>query len=135
MANPAPDSGTSSQTGTTVARDRDATPELAASPQGNHGTFSDAAPGLVPPGRLNEGDGGAASDKPQGGGELNFDDGEMRDGGRGKNVRMGGTYAAQGADGAPLGPPAEIQSGSNQPSDPANRPGRTRRDEDDTALD
>jgi hypothetical protein len=119
MAEAKPDSRTSTQTD-------------AASRQGNHGTFSDAAPGLVPPSRLNEGDTGAASDKPQAGGELNFDDGDMRDGGRGKNVRMGGTYAAQGADSAPLGPPAEIQSGSNQPSDPDNRPSRTRRNEGHT---
>ncbi len=133
MAKAKPDSRTSPQTGATATRGGDAS----ASRQGNHGTFSDAAPGLVPPSRLNEGDTGAASDKPQAGGELNFDDGDgdMRDGGRGKNVRMGGTYAAQGADSAPLGPPAEIQSGSNQPSDPENRPSRARRDEGDTGPD
>lgn len=86
--------------------------------QDNHGSFSDEAPGLVAPSRLNEGDTGAASDKPEAGGQLDFDDGDMVDGGRGgSKVRMGGTYAAQGADSAPLGPPAEIFSESNQPSD------------------
>ena len=91
--------------------------------QGNHGSFSDEAPGLVAASRLNEGDTGAASDKPEAGGQLDFDDGDMVDGGRGgKKVRMGGTYAAQGADSAPIGPPAEIFSESNQPSDQQDRP-------------
>jgi hypothetical protein len=106
-------------------RPSDSNPDSHAPPslQGNHGSFSDDAPGLVAPGRLNEGDTGAASDKPEAGGQLDFDDGDMVDGGRGgKKVRMGGTYAAQGADSAPLGPPAEIFSGSNQPSDQQDRP-------------
>ncbi|MES2976778.1 MAG: hypothetical protein V4731_00015 [Pseudomonadota bacterium] len=91
--------------------------------QGNRGSFSDEAPGLVAPGRLNEGDTGSASDKPESGGKLDFDDGDMVDGGRGgNNVRMGGTWQAQGGDSAPLGPPAEILSGSNQPSDQPDRP-------------
>jgi hypothetical protein len=90
----------------------------ASSPQGKRGSFSDAAPGLVPPSRLNEGDTGVASDKPEAGGQLDFADGDMIDGGRGKNVRMGGTWAAQGGDSAPLGPPAEILSDPRQqPSD------------------
>ncbi|MDB5966119.1 MAG: hypothetical protein JWQ72_2619 [Polaromonas sp.] len=99
-------------------------PMAAAPPslQGNHGSFSNEAPGLVAPSRLNEGDTGSASDKPEAGGQLDFDDGDMVDGGRGRNVRMGGTWAAQGGDSAPLGPPAEIFSSSNLPSDQQDRP-------------
>jgi hypothetical protein len=110
---------------TATDRPSDSVPDSQAPPslQGNHGSFSDDAPGLVAPSRLNEGDTGAASDKPEAGGQLDFDDGDMIDGGRGgKKVRMGGTYAAQGADSAPLGPPAEIFSESNQPSDQQDRP-------------
>lgn len=76
-------------------------------------------PGLVAPSRLNLGDHGAADDAPSAGGELNFDDDELAYS-RGKTTRMGGTNRATGADSAPLGPPAEIQSDNNQPSD---RPG------------
>lgn len=83
---------------------------------GNHGSFSDEAPGLVPPSHLNQGDTGAASDRPDAGGTLNFDDDEIY-GGRGNNVRRGGTAAAVGADSAPLGPPAEIHSDRNRPDD------------------
>jgi hypothetical protein len=95
--------------------------EHGTSPQGNRGTFSDAAPGLVPPSHLNEGDTGSTSDKPEAGGQLDFDDGDMINAGRGRNVRMGGTWAAQGADSAPLGAPAEILSDSNLPSDGPRR--------------
>jgi len=85
--------------------------------QGNHGTFSNEAPGLVAPSRLNQGDTGIASDRPEAGGELDFDDGDMIDGGRGGNkARTGGTSAAEGADSAALGAPAEILSDYNQPS-------------------
>ena len=45
---------------------------------------------------------------------LDFDDDEIYSG-RGKNVRQGGTAHAEGADGAPLGPPAEQLSESNAP--------------------
>lgn len=86
----------------------------------NHGGFSDGAAGLVPPSRLNEGDTGAASDRPDAGGQLNFDDDEIYSG-RGNNARRGGTAHAEGADSAPLGPPAEILSDSNLPSDTAGR--------------
>ena len=110
-----PQPGTGTRPGTTSA-------ETPASRQGNHGSFSNEAPGLVAPSRLNEGDTGAASDRPEAGGQLDFDDGDMEGGGRGKNSRMGGTYAAQGADSAPLGAPAEILSGSNRPSDQDDRP-------------
>ncbi len=107
------------------APDGNSTPAAAPpSLQGNHGSFSNEAPGLVAASRLNEGDTGAASDKPEAGGQLDFDDGDMVDGGRGKNVRMGGTYAAQGADSAPLGPPAEILSGTKRLSDQRDRPER-----------
>ncbi|MDB5891290.1 MAG: hypothetical protein JWP47_2121 [Polaromonas sp.] len=101
-------------------RDTERDPNSGAPPslQGNHGTFSDAAPGLVAPTHLNQGDTGIASDKPEAGGALDFDDGDMIDGGRGGNkARTGGTWSAQGGDSAPLGPPAELFSDSNQPSD------------------
>jgi hypothetical protein len=55
-----------------------------------------------------------------GGGEgtpaLNFDDEEIYSG-RAKARRSGGTWTAEGADSAPLGPPAEQLSPSNLPSD------------------
>jgi len=86
----------------------------------SHGYLGDDVPGLVPPSRHNEGDTGSASDKPEAGGELDFDDGSMWD--RGNTARTGGTWAAEGADSAPLGPPAEVFSASNQPSDQSGRP-------------
>jgi len=89
--------------------------ENIAAQQGRHGYLGDDVPGLVPPSKLNQGDTGAASDQPQGNGELNFDDDAM--GERVNNVRSGGTWAAHGADSAPLGPPAEIFSDTNAPSD------------------
>jgi hypothetical protein len=66
--------------------------------QGNKGGFSDSAPGLVAPSGLNEGDTGVASDKPEAGGQLDFDDGDMVDGGRGKSVRTGGNTVEDGAE-------------------------------------
>jgi len=53
---------------------------------------------------------------------LDFDDDEIYSG-RGR-VRDGGTTHSSGGDGGKLGPPAEQLSGSNGPSDPANRKGR-----------
>lgn len=92
----------------------------------SHGYLGDDAAGLVSPSRRNQGDTGIASDKPEAGGELDFDDGNMWD--RVNTARTGGTWAAQGADSAPLGAPAEILSDSNQPSDPSDRPEGTRSD-------
>jgi hypothetical protein len=86
----------------------------------SHGYLGDDVPGLVPPSQRNQGDTGIASDQPEAGGELDFDDGTMWD--RGNTARTGGTWAAQGADSAPLGAPAEIFSNSNQPSDQSDRP-------------
>lgn len=82
--------------------------------------LGDDVPGLVPPSGLNQGDTGVASDKPEAGGELDFDDGDMWH--RGNTARTGGTWDAQGADSAPLGAPAEVFSESNQPSDQQDRP-------------
>jgi len=53
---------------------------------------------------------------------LDFDDDEIYSG-RGR-VRDGGTTHSRGGDEGKLGPPAEQLSGSNGPSDPANRKGR-----------
>lgn len=47
---------------------------------------------------------------------LNFDDDEIMSG-TGGRVREGGTVHAKGGDSAPLGPPAEILSDTNAPSD------------------
>ena len=46
---------------------------------------------------------------------LNFDDDEIYSN-RGGGVRSGGTTDAKGGDSAPLGPPAEILSDTNEPS-------------------
>jgi hypothetical protein len=105
---------------------RPAAADPSASPPEKHGYLGDEVPGLVPPSELNQGDTGVANDKPQAGGELDFDDGSMWE--RGKNVRTGGTWAAHGADSAPLGPPAEIFSDNNQPSDQPGRPEGARSD-------
>ncbi|MEO8015595.1 MAG: serine/threonine protein kinase [Polaromonas sp.] len=90
--------------------------ENLAAQKGRHGYLGDEVPGLVPPSKLNPGDTGTVSDTPDAGGELNFDDDAMDE--RENTARSGGTWAAHGADSAPLGPPAEILSSSNLPSDP-----------------
>jgi hypothetical protein len=87
---------------------------------GKIGINSDRQPGLVPPGGANEGDHGAADDKPMGGGSLNFDDDDMAHP-RGKETGKGGTWEAQGVDSGKLGRPAEILSDLNGPSDPDQR--------------
>jgi hypothetical protein len=69
---------------------------------------------------VNERDHGAADDKPMGGGSVNLDDDSMERP-RGKTTEAGGTWQAQGGDSAPLGPPREIMSDRNGPSDPDNR--------------
>lgn len=52
--------------------------------------------------------------------ELDFDDGTDMAHPRGNDQRTSGTWAAQGGDSAPLGPPAEVRSGSLGPDDPEN---------------
>jgi len=83
------------------------------------GITSDKQPNLVTPSGVNERDHGAADDKPQGGG-INLDDDDMEHP-RGNTARTGGTWQAEGGVSAPLGPPAEIQSDRNGPSDRSNR--------------
>lgn len=110
-----------SPTGPSAAKQENSSPANAQAADHPRNTYlGDDVPGLVPASRLNQGDTGAASDKPEAGGELDFDDGDMWD--RGNTARTGGTWAAEGADSAPLGAPAEIFSDSNQPSDQQDRP-------------
>jgi len=87
---------------------------------GKIGITSDDQPDLVAPSGVNERDHGAADDKPQGGGAVNLDDDDMVHP-RGNTAREGGTWQAEGGDSAPLGPPAEIQSDRNGPSDRSSR--------------
>ena len=84
------------------------------------GITSDKQRDLVAPSGVNEGDHGAAEDKPMGGGSVNLDDDDMVHP-RGKVTSEGGTWQAEGGDSAPLGPPAEIQSDRNGPSDRPDR--------------
>ena len=84
------------------------------------GITSDKQPDLVAPSGVNERDRGAADDKPMGGGTVNLDDDDMAHP-RGKTTPAGGTWQAQGGDSAPLGPPAEIRSDRNGPSDRSSR--------------
>jgi hypothetical protein len=56
-------------------------------------------------------EGGGGTETPP----LNFDDDEIYSG-RSRAVRSGGTTHAKGGDSAPLGPPAEILSNTNEPS-------------------
>lgn len=98
---------------------KDATPRQEPAP-GKIGLLSDRQPDLVSPSGVNEGDHGAADDKPMGGGAVNLDDDDMAHP-RGKEAAQGGTWEAQGGDSGKLGRPAEILSDRNGPSDPANR--------------
>jgi hypothetical protein len=84
------------------------------------GLTSDEQPDLVSPSGVNERDHGAAEDKPMAGGTVNLDDDDMAHP-RGKVTPAGGTWNAQGGDSAPLGPPAEVLSGRNGPSDRPDR--------------
>ena len=88
--------------------------------RGKVGVTSDSQPDLVAPSGVNERDHGAADDKPMAGGSVNFDDDDMEHP-RGKTTSAGGTWKAEGGDSAPLGPPREILSDRNGPSDPDNR--------------
>lgn len=87
---------------------------------GKVGLTSDQQPDLVSPSGVNERDHGAAEDKPAGGGSVNLDDDDITRP-RGRTTATGGTRDAQGGDSAPLGPPREVLSDRNAPSDPANR--------------
>ena len=84
------------------------------------GVTSDDQPDLVAPSGVNERDHGAAEDKPMGGGSVNLDDDDMVHP-RGKTTGAGGTWEAEGADSAPLGPPGAGLSRRNGPSDPDNK--------------
>jgi hypothetical protein len=84
------------------------------------GVVSDQQPDLVAPSGANEGDHGAADDKPMGGGTVNLDDDDLTHP-RGNTTGQGGTWEAQGGDSGKLGPPAEILSDRNGPSDPDKR--------------
>jgi hypothetical protein len=87
---------------------------------GKVGLTSDQQPDLVAPSGVNERDHGAADDKPMGGGAVNLGDDDIARP-RGKTTGQGGTWDAQGGDSGKLGPPAEILSDRNGPSDPDTR--------------
>ena len=80
------------------------------------GVASDNQPDLVAPSGVNERDHGSVGEAPMAGDMLNFDDDEVMSG-RGNNQRTGGTWDAHGADSGKLGPPREIMSDRNGPSD------------------
>lgn len=88
--------------------------------EGKVGITSDQQPDLVAPSGVNERDHGAADDKPMAGGSVNLDDDDITHP-RGKVTGQGGTWDARGGDSAPLGPPREVLSDRNGPSDPDNR--------------
>lgn len=94
---------------------------------GKVGLTSDDQPDLVAPSGVNEGDHGAADDKPVGGGTVDLDDdGELHP--RGNTARTGGTWDAPGSDSGELGKaPGPGLSGTNGPSDPDAKKGAGRR--------
>src|SRR6185369_15781103 len=81
------------------------------------GITSDQQRDLVAPTDLNQRGHGAAEDAPAACGTVNLDDDDLTHP-RGKTTATGGTWQAQGGDSAPLGPPREILSDRNGPSDP-----------------
>ena len=87
-------------------------------PRSNNRPNEDEDADPVGPGDSEEHDQGAKVES--GGGPdtapLNFDDDEIYSG-RSGSPRSGGTTHAKGGDSAPLGPPAEILSPTNEPSD------------------
>lgn len=92
---------------------------------GKIGVTSDAQPDLVAPSGVNERDHGAAEDKPQAGGALNFDDGTDMAHPRGEVRRDGRTWDEHSpSDAGELGAPGAGLSDRNGPSDPASREGR-----------
>jgi hypothetical protein len=85
---------------------------------GKIGVTSDDQPDLVAPSGVNEGDHGAADDKPMGGGALNFDDDDMAHP-RGKVTGTGRTWDDKHpSDAGELGAPGAGMSDRNGPSDP-----------------
>jgi len=89
------------------------------------GLTSDDQPDLVSPSGVNEGDGGAADDKPQGGGALDFDDGTDMVHPRGKVTSAGRTRDEKfPSDAGDLGAPGAGLSDRNGPSDPDGRRSR-----------
>ena len=99
---------------------KDADKEYSGDGPGKIGIMSDQQPDLVAPTGINERDHGAADDKPMGGGSVNLDDDDLTHP-RGKTTAAGGTRDAQGADSGKLGPPSEIMSDRNGPSDPQSK--------------
>lgn len=84
-----------------------------------HGLVSDEQPGLVAPSGVNQGDHGVADDRPDAGGELNFDDGTDEIHPRGKVTGAGRTWDDKTpSDAGRLGSPNVGMSERNGPSDP-----------------
>jgi hypothetical protein len=108
------------QSDTHGAGDRQGRPDDRGNGPRKVGLGSDDQPGLVAPSGVNERDHGAADDKPMGGGAVNLDDDDLTHP-RGKTTAAGGTWKAEGADSAPLGPPGAGLSNRNGPSDPDNK--------------
>jgi hypothetical protein len=85
---------------------------------GKVGVTSDKQPDMVAPSGVNEGDHGAADDKPMGGGSVNFDDDDMVHP-RGKVTGTGRTWDDKHpSDAGELGAPSPGMSDRNGPSDP-----------------
>ena len=87
---------------------------------GKIGLLSDQQPDLVAPSGVNERDHGSADDTPMAGGTINLDDDDLTRP-RGKTTAAGGTWQAQGGDSGKVGPPGEILSDRNGPSDLSDR--------------
>ena len=83
------------------------------------GITSDRQPDLVSPSGVNERDHGAAEDRPDAGGSLNFDDGTDEVHPRGKVTGAGRTWDEKfPSDSGRLGAPNPGLSDRNGPSDP-----------------
>lgn len=83
------------------------------------GVTSDNQPDLVAPSGVNERDHGAAEDRPDAGGTLDFDDGTDETHPRGKVTGAGGTWNEKfPSDAGRLGAPNPGLSDRNGPSDP-----------------
>jgi hypothetical protein len=83
------------------------------------GVTSDNQPDLVSPSGVNERDHGAAEDRPDAGGTLDFDDGTDEVHPRGKVTGSGGTWNEKfPSDSGKLGAPNAGMSDRNGPSDP-----------------
>ncbi|WP_205964532.1 serine/threonine protein kinase [Ramlibacter agri] len=92
---------------------------------GKVGVTSDRQPDLVPPSGANQGDHGVADDRPDAGGELQFDDGTDMVHPRGKVTEAGRTWDdKKPSDAGELGAPNPGMSDRNGPSDPDAKRGR-----------